>query len=153
MSGHTNAFVPSIEVDMGQDVFLPTDPWTLLKSGRIADVPVMSGITADECAFMAQSMRYLLFLNESYYKLCISSVINLLIYIFQNVKYHLNVADMIDKIDVLNTEPEQFLPDDLNYTDSNTKKESGQSLKKFYFGEKQVSKDNLNEYIRVITVI
>lgn len=60
---------------------------------------------------------------------------------------------MIDKIDVLNTEPEQFLPDDLNYTDSNTKKESGQSLKKFYFGEKQVSKDNLNEYIRVIIII
>lgn len=82
MSGHTNAFVPSIEVDMGQDVFLPTDPWTLLKSGRIANVPVMSGITADECAFMAQSMRYLLFLNESYYKLCISSVINLLTYIY-----------------------------------------------------------------------
>lgn len=51
-----NAFVPSIEVDLGQDIFLPTDPWTLLKSGRIADVPVMSGITADECAFMAQSM-------------------------------------------------------------------------------------------------
>lgn len=57
---------------------------------------------------------------------------------------------MIDRIEVLNTEPEQFLPDDLNYTDSNTKKESGQCLKKFYFGEKQVSKDNLNEYIRVI---
>lgn len=51
-----NAFVPSIEVDLGQDVFLPTDPWTLLKSGRIEDVPMMSGITADECAFMAQSM-------------------------------------------------------------------------------------------------
>lgn len=59
---------------------------------------------------------------------------------------------MIDRIEVLNTEPEQFLPDDLNYTDSSTKKENGQCLKKFYFGEKQVSKDNLNEYIRVIIV-
>ncbi|XP_016907128.2 esterase FE4 [Apis cerana] len=115
LSGHMNAFVPSIEVDLGQDVFLPTDPWTLLKSGRIEDVPVMSGITADECAFMAQNL--------------------------------------IDKIEVLNTEPEQFLPDDLNYTDSNTKKESGQCLKKFYFGEKQVSKDNLNEYIRMLSDI
>lgn len=47
-------FVPSIEVDMGQDLFLPTDPWTLLKSGRIMDVPLMSGIVVDECLFMAQ---------------------------------------------------------------------------------------------------
>lgn len=46
-----SAFVPSVEVDLGQDIFLPADPWTLLKSGKIADVPVMSGVNANEAAF------------------------------------------------------------------------------------------------------
>lgn len=56
-------FVPSIEVDMGQDVFLPTDPWTLLKSGRIMDVPLMSGIVVDECLFMAQGIQHPNYVN------------------------------------------------------------------------------------------
>ncbi|XP_017761096.1 PREDICTED: esterase FE4-like [Eufriesea mexicana] len=113
LSGRMFAFVPSVEVDLGQDVFLPTDPWTLLKTGRIVDVPVMSGITVDECAFYVQMV--------------------------------------IDGIELLNTEPEKFLPVDLNITDPNTKKEMGQCLKKFYFGEKQVSKENLHEYIAMLS--
>lgn len=48
------AFVPSVEVDLGQDLFLPTDPWTLLKTGRIANVPLMTGVVTDECIFDAQ---------------------------------------------------------------------------------------------------
>ncbi|XP_076766541.1 esterase FE4 [Xylocopa sonorina] len=115
LSGHMQPFVPTVEVDLGQDVFLSTDPWTLLKSGKIADVPVMSGIHADECAFFSRLM--------------------------------------IDGIDVLNTEPEMFLPDDLNFTDSNVKKEAGQCLKEFYFGDKHVSKEDLNEYTTMLSDI
>lgn len=59
----------------------------------------------------------------------------------------------IDGIELLNTEPEKFLPVDLNITDPNTKKEMGQCLKKFYFGEKQVSKENLHEYIAVNRIL
>lgn len=55
MNGHTCAFVPSIEVDVGQDVILPTDPWVLMKSGDLADVPIMFGSTKEETAFMANS--------------------------------------------------------------------------------------------------
>lgn len=43
---------------MGQEIFLPADPWTLLKTGKIADVPVMAGITADETAFFVQSNHH-----------------------------------------------------------------------------------------------
>lgn len=55
MNGRFAAFLPSVEADLGQEVFLPADPWTLLKSGKIADVPVMAGVTADETAFFVQS--------------------------------------------------------------------------------------------------
>lgn len=55
MNGRFAAFLPSVEADLGQEVFLPADPWTLLKSGKIADVPVMAGITADETAYYVQS--------------------------------------------------------------------------------------------------
>ncbi|XP_071559330.1 esterase FE4 [Temnothorax nylanderi] len=56
MNGRTEAFIPSVEADIGQEIFLPADPWTLLKSGKIADVPVMAGFTADESAFYVQMM-------------------------------------------------------------------------------------------------
>jgi len=55
MNGRTEAFIPSVEADIGQEIFLPADPWTLLKDGKIADVPVMAGFTADESAFYVQS--------------------------------------------------------------------------------------------------
>ncbi|XP_017882530.2 esterase FE4-like [Ceratina calcarata] len=113
LNGHMNVFVPSVEVDLGQDVFLSNDPWTLLKSGKIADVPVISGVNADECAFFAPLL--------------------------------------IDAIEILNSEPEQFLPDDLNYTSADARKEAGQNLKKFYFGDKQVSKEDLNEYTKMLS--
>ncbi|XP_070161017.1 esterase E4 [Polyergus mexicanus] len=56
MNGRLGAFLPSVEVDLGQEIFLPDNPWTLLKSGKIANVPVMAGITADESAFFVQMM-------------------------------------------------------------------------------------------------
>ncbi|XP_012533535.1 esterase FE4 [Monomorium pharaonis] len=56
MNGRTEAFIPAVEADVGQEVFLPADPWTLLKSGKIADVPVMAGFMADESAFHVQMM-------------------------------------------------------------------------------------------------
>ncbi|EZA55321.1 Venom carboxylesterase-6 [Ooceraea biroi] len=56
MNGRFAAFLPSVEVDLGQEIFLPADPWTLLKTGKIADVPVMAGITTDESAFFVQMM-------------------------------------------------------------------------------------------------
>ncbi|XP_076173591.1 esterase E4 [Ptiloglossa arizonensis] len=116
LNGRMFAFVPSVEVDLGQDRFLSADPWTLLKTGELADVPLMSGIVSDECTFYAQQM--------------------------------------LDSIEVMNTEPELFLPDDLNYTDSSTKRESGECLRKFYYGEnKQISKENINEYTMMLSDI
>jgi carboxylesterase type B len=53
MNGHMTPFVPVIEPDVGQDIFLNNDPWTLLKNHDIADVPVMMGINFNETAFMA----------------------------------------------------------------------------------------------------
>lgn len=58
---------------------------------------------------------------------------------------------MIDGMGVLNTEAEKFLPEDLNITDTNEKEKAGESVKEFYFGDKKVSKENLNEYTKVIT--
>lgn len=58
---------------------------------------------------------------------------------------------MIDGIEVLNTEAEKFLPEDLNITDTNEKEKAGECIKQFYFGDKKVSKENLNEYTKVIT--
>lgn len=57
---------------------------------------------------------------------------------------------MIDAIELLNTQPELFLPDDLNITDSNERRQSGECLRRFYFGDKQVSKDDINEYSKVL---
>ncbi|CAK9820725.1 Esterase FE4 [Anthophora plagiata] len=111
--GHLYAFVPTIEVDLGQDIFLPTDPWTLIKSGKIADVPMIIGSVANEGLIFAQQV--------------------------------------LDAIELLNTEPEKFLPGDLNITETNARKEAGESLRKFYFGDKQVSKEDLIEYATMLS--
>ncbi|XP_015175882.1 PREDICTED: cholinesterase 1-like [Polistes dominula] len=55
-NGHLQVFVPSVEYDFGQDVFLTTDPWTLIKTGKIADVPIMGGVTLEEASFFAELM-------------------------------------------------------------------------------------------------
>ncbi|XP_044586951.1 esterase FE4-like [Cotesia glomerata] len=48
LSGDMHVFVPSVEGDHGQKKFLSTTPWELLKSGKISDVPIIFGVTADE---------------------------------------------------------------------------------------------------------
>lgn len=50
---------------------------------------------------------------------------------------------------MMNTEPELFLPDNLNITDPEMKKMHGHHLKTFYFGDKEVTKEDMNEYIKV----
>ncbi|KAF2903952.1 hypothetical protein ILUMI_02214 [Ignelater luminosus] len=45
---------PVIEPDFGQERFLVESPFTSVQCGRIADVPVMTGITSDELIFLAQ---------------------------------------------------------------------------------------------------
>lgn len=87
----------------------------------------------------------------------ITKIINFsLVYLIDmsfNFFYCINFTVLIDDIEVLNTEPERFLPDDLNITDSDTRKKTGECLRKFYFGDKQVSKDDLKEYTTVIIII
>lgn len=55
MQGDLNLFKPSVEADFGQERFLPADPWELVKSGKIADVPLMSGLTTDESGLFTPS--------------------------------------------------------------------------------------------------
>ncbi|XP_031846091.1 esterase FE4 [Nomia melanderi] len=112
LNGHLAAFVPSVENDLGQDMFLTTDTWSLIKTGRAADVPFMTGLVADEGSLFVQGM--------------------------------------LNNIEVLNTEPELFLPDDLNITDPEMFKKNGQCLKMHYFGEKDVTKEDMNEYVKMI---
>ena len=57
MNGHMAPFVPVVEPDVGQEIFLTNDPWTLMKRDDVADVPVMIGTTVDETAFMAPSKK------------------------------------------------------------------------------------------------
>ncbi|XP_033230515.1 esterase FE4-like [Belonocnema kinseyi] len=56
MNGHTHAFVPVVEPQVGQEVFLPADPWELLKSAKFAEVPVLIGVTLEETAVFAPMM-------------------------------------------------------------------------------------------------
>ncbi|XP_020279915.1 esterase FE4-like [Pseudomyrmex gracilis] len=112
MNGRFAAFLPSAEVDLGQEVFLPNDPWTLLKSGKIADVPVMAGITTDESAFFVQMM--------------------------------------LGNIDQMNEHFENFLPDDLNVTDSGQRNQLGESLKSFYFEDKSISTETTKEFMMML---
>ncbi|XP_043273664.1 juvenile hormone esterase-like [Venturia canescens] len=53
MNGFMNAFLPASEANAGQEVFLPADPWELIKAGKIADVPYMAGVVADEGGLFA----------------------------------------------------------------------------------------------------
>ena len=60
LNGFMNTFVPSSEADVGQEIFLPADPWELLKSGKIADVPLMTGLVLDEAGIFTPSKFNLL---------------------------------------------------------------------------------------------
>lgn len=58
MNGKMHAFVPTVEPQAGQEVFLPADPWELLKSAKFAEVPLLVGVTLEETAFIAPSNNY-----------------------------------------------------------------------------------------------
>lgn len=51
INGHDRAFLPCVEPDVGQDTFLPADPWELIKGGKMADVPYLAGVTLNESYF------------------------------------------------------------------------------------------------------
>ncbi|KAJ8676688.1 hypothetical protein QAD02_012475 [Eretmocerus hayati] len=53
MNGHTAVFVPSVEADVGQEIFLTNDPWTEMKKDDIADIPVMIGTNLNEASVFA----------------------------------------------------------------------------------------------------
>ncbi|KAF7992376.1 hypothetical protein HCN44_001701 [Aphidius gifuensis] len=48
LQGDLHTFVPVVEPDVGQEIFLPSNPWEIIKTQRISDVPLMIGITAHE---------------------------------------------------------------------------------------------------------
>ncbi|XP_046736168.1 cholinesterase 1-like [Diprion similis] len=56
MNGHSHAFIPSVEPDVGQEVFLPADPWELIMKGKIADVPYMAGLNLNETLFLKSAL-------------------------------------------------------------------------------------------------
>ncbi|XP_015591452.1 esterase FE4 [Cephus cinctus] len=69
LNGHMHAFVPSIEADVGQEIFLANVPWDLVKSGKINDVPVIAGINADESMmFTKQMLRNADYINANFDK-------------------------------------------------------------------------------------
>lgn len=55
MNGRSMPFIPCVEPNVGQEVFMPNDPWTMLKTEDLADVPIMIGMNLDETSFMAPS--------------------------------------------------------------------------------------------------
>ncbi|XP_051170759.1 juvenile hormone esterase-like [Leptopilina boulardi] len=56
LNGRMSAFVPVVEPQAGQEIFLPNDPWEMMKSGSFADVPLIIGMTSDEMLFMTKEM-------------------------------------------------------------------------------------------------
>lgn len=47
-NGHLFLFLPSVEANNGQEIFLSTTPWDLVKSGSTANVPILVGICKDD---------------------------------------------------------------------------------------------------------
>nr|ARN17876.1 carboxylesterase 9 [Cephus cinctus] len=66
MSGGHYLFKPSVEVNVGQEIFLPADPWELLKTGRINDVPYMMGFNQDEMIIGANSIASVDYYNSHF---------------------------------------------------------------------------------------
>ncbi|KAF7992378.1 hypothetical protein HCN44_001703 [Aphidius gifuensis] len=48
LRGDSHLFKPVVEADFGQEIFLPADPWHMIKSKKILDVPLIIGITSEE---------------------------------------------------------------------------------------------------------
>ncbi|XP_015609913.1 esterase FE4 [Cephus cinctus] len=66
MAGALFVFRPSVEVDVGQDIYLPADPWQLLKTGQINDVPYVMGFNKDEAIIIATSISNAEFFNSNF---------------------------------------------------------------------------------------
>lgn len=142
MSGSVHAFLPSIEVDVGQEIFLPNDPWSLIKSGEIADVPLIAGMNLDEEATMAAS-------NE----LIINDII--IFIMLQKLLYYIIIELIIGYIkdaEIMNNQFENFIPVDLNATDTE-RKQFGQEIRNFYFDGKALTSDTLEQFTKVIEQI
>lgn len=107
MNGHFHSFIPSVEPNAGQEVFLEDDPWVLMKSGKIADVPVMLGWAKDEATFV--------------------------------------VPGILAHEKEANEHFDLFIPNDLNATDPAARQKISESMKKFYFDGKPISKDKAHK--------
>lgn len=58
MNGRAHAFIPCVEPNVGQEVFMTNDPWTMMKTEDLVDVPIMIGMNLDETSFMAPSKKH-----------------------------------------------------------------------------------------------
>ncbi|XP_012260596.2 esterase FE4-like [Athalia rosae] len=111
-NGRLHAFVPCVEPDVGQEIFLSQNPWELMKSGKIADIPYMAGLNANESLMMAPVVT--------------------------------GMAEMI------NDHFELFVPEDLNLTDAQERKRIENSLREFYYGDREVTKDTIEEFSQLM---
>nr|ARN17877.1 carboxylesterase 10 [Cephus cinctus] len=66
MAGLNFIFRPTVEVDVGQDIFLPADPWVLLKNGQINDVPFMMGTNLNESITAVNDVSKAAFFNNNF---------------------------------------------------------------------------------------
>lgn len=120
-------FVPSVEANVGQNVFLPDDPWKILTSGKIADVPMIIGITEKEIGFASSCNIYLIYIiNYVEYSF-------LLTYIFLFF-----FVVLIPMITVMKDPLVKIIPAALNATDEAQTKPITTVLNKYYFNNMPV---------------
>ncbi|XP_011306384.1 esterase FE4 [Fopius arisanus] len=112
LRGDMHFMLPSVENNIGKDMFLPADPWELLKSGKVANVHTMIGTVSQEGGLF-------------------TGMVLPMVSHFQD-----NFA--------------LFIPKDLNMTDPGQLKMVGESIKKFYFGDKAVG-DSVTELTNLLT--
>uniref|UniRef100_A0A1B6C6S0 Carboxylic ester hydrolase n=3 Tax=Clastoptera arizonana TaxID=38151 RepID=A0A1B6C6S0_9HEMI len=65
VEGIDQAFVPSVERNVVEEIFLSDTPFNLMKSGKMSDIPFITGITANEGLYILNSiLKYPMFLNR-----------------------------------------------------------------------------------------
>lgn len=148
MNGYMDAFLPASEANVGQEVFLPADPWELLKSGKIADVPLITGVVKDEAGLFAPGREWKTFFlaeNDCFLVFPICPPFSTLFFLrFMMFSVIMQNVQMVDE------NFDKFLADDLNFTDSK-RHEIGESIRKFYFNGQSIASDP-QQAINVIIV-
>ncbi|KPJ13739.1 Esterase FE4 [Papilio machaon] len=161
-------FSPCVERDVGQEMFLDDAPVNILKAGKQHKLPMLYGFAEMEGLFRVPWFDHWTF----FFSPCVErdvgqemflddAPVNILkagkqhklpmLYGFAEMEGLFRIPWFDFWKDSMNAKFSDFLPGDLHFDSESEKEEVAERIKRFYFGNRQISEETIFRYIDYFT--